>query len=113
MARILGTVRQLFQIATTPIYKAEKPIRNPAYRRFVKRFACIGCGATRGIDPMHTGSHGLSQKGCDMKVLPGCRKCHDAFDADPRGFAARHHLNIPAQIRKFNRLWSLRQRRVA
>lgn len=54
---------------------------------------------------MHT--DGTGQKACDMKCLPGCRKCHDAFDADPRGFAELHKLDIPVLIQFFNRLWQL------
>lgn len=102
-----------FQVATTPVYKAEKPVRNPPYTRFVKRFPCIGCGATWGIDPMHTGSHGLGMKACDMSVLPGCRKCHREFDANPQAYAERHQLDIQNLIDQFNALWAARQRRTA
>lgn len=106
-------MQQAFQVASTPIYKAEKPVRNPLYTRWVKRFPCVACGGTRDIDPMHTGGHGLGQKASDMKCLPGCRKCHVQFDADPRGFAAQHNLNIPALIESFNQRWELKQRRTA
>jgi hypothetical protein len=104
---------QAFQLASKPIYKAEKPIRNPLYKRFVKGFACAACGSTRLVDPCHTGPHGTSQKACDLKCVPLCRTCHDAFDADPRAFAKEHGLDILALIRKFNKLWELRQRRTA
>src|ERR1700682_4539241 len=102
-----------FQLRPGPIFMAKKPIRNPAYRRWIKRFPCIGCGATWGIDPMHTGDHGLGSKSSDMGVLPGCRKCHELFGADPKGFAYKHGLDIPALIVFFNHLWELKQRRTA
>lgn len=106
-------MHQAFQIAPGLIYKAEKPVRNPRYKRFVKRFPCIGCGRTWLIDPMHTGPHSLGEKSCDMRVLPGCRKCHREFDANPKAFASKRGLDIPALIAKFNHLWETRQRRIA
>ncbi len=99
---------QAFQVAPQPIYQGKKPERDPLYRRFVKRFACVACGKTWGVDPCHTGPHGTSQKSSDYSCIPLCRKCHDAFDADPRGFAERHQLDIPALIAGFLRIWSLK-----
>ena len=101
------------QVALNPIYRAEKPIRNLLYKRWIKRFACIACSGTRDIDPAHTGPHGMSQKACDMGVLPLCRKCHGAFDADPRGFAILRNLDIPALIVFYNHLWTLKTERNA
>jgi len=88
-------------------------VRNPLYLRFVKRFACAACGSTKLVDPAHTGEHAYGRKGSDTLAIPLCRKCHDLFDADPRGFALRRHLNIPALIRKFNHLWEQKLRRTA
>ncbi len=93
------------QISPGRIYRAQRPVRDPLYRRYVKRFPCIGCGRTWGIDPMHTGPHGLGQKSCDLTVLPGCRKCHEEFDADPRGFAEKKGLDIAALVEKFNGMY--------
>jgi hypothetical protein len=107
------SVIQSFQVAAGPIYRAEKPIRNPLYTRWIKRFPCVLCGGTRKVDPMHTGPHGMGQKACDMKVLPGCRKCHDAFDADPRGFAGERGLDIESWIAFFNHAWRLKTERNA
>ncbi len=94
------------QINPGNLYRAVKPIRDPERRRFVKQFPCIGCGRTWGIDPMHTGPHGLNQKSCDFTTLPGCRRCHEEFDADPRGFAQRHGLDIPARLAYYNGLYA-------
>jgi hypothetical protein len=106
-------MHQAFQVAPGPIYKVEKPVRNPLYLRWVKRFACAACGSTRLVDPAHTGPHGLSTKASDLGCIPLCRKCHDQFDADPKEFAFLHHLNISALIRKFNRLWKQKLKRTA
>jgi hypothetical protein len=97
-----------FQIAPRPLVKPEKPVRDPAYRRWIKRFACVACGSTKLVDPCHTGPHGLNQKSSDLSCIPLCRKCHDQFDADPKGFARLHCLKIPALIQRFNRLWKQR-----
>jgi hypothetical protein len=100
---------QAFQVATAGIYKAEKPVRDPLYKRWIKRFACVACSRTRNVDPCHTGDHGLGTKSSDLSCLPLCRKCHAAFDADPRGFAAERNLDIAALIVFFNHLWQLRK----
>ena len=93
------------EVARRPIYRAEKPVRNVFYKRWIKRFACIFCGSTRDVDPCHTGAHGYGSKSSDESCVPGCRKCHDAFDADPRGFAKEKGVDIAGEIRKFNALW--------
>jgi hypothetical protein len=99
-------MNQPLQIRPGPLYQRSKPVRDPEYKRFIKRLPCVGCGRTWGIDPMHTGPHALNQKASDLDVLPGCRRCHNEFDADPHGFAERKHLNIPALIRRFNEFYS-------
>ncbi len=99
-----------FQLAPGALYQGEKPVRNDRYRRFIKRFPFFACGGTRWIDPMHTGSHALGQKASDINCLPGCRACPEQFDANPKGVAERHELDIPLLIQSFNRLWDLKQR---
>lgn len=93
------------QLRPGPMYCGTKPIRDADYKRFIKKLPCIGCGKNWGIDPMHTGPHGLNQKASDLDVLPGCRRCHDEFDANPRQFAEHHKLNIPALIQRFNQFY--------
>jgi hypothetical protein len=104
---------QAFQVALNPIYRKQSPVRNPLYTQFVKRFACVACGSTRQVDPCHTGAHALSQKASDTSVIPLCRKCHAQFDADPKGFAEHHELDIETLIAFFSHLWELKQRRTA
>jgi hypothetical protein len=104
-------VIQAFQVAAGEIYKAEKPVRNPLYKRWIKKFGCIACSSTREVDPAHTGHHWLGTKSSDLSCIPLCRKCHDQFDADPRGFAERHGLDIAGLIRFFNHLWKLKTER--
>jgi hypothetical protein len=96
------------QIRPGAIYHAEKPARDPEYRRFVKQFPCVGCGKTWGIDPAHTGPHGLGQKASDLDVLPLCRRCHDAYDRHPSDFAIIHKLDIPALIEMFNGFYQIK-----
>jgi len=47
----------------------------------------------------------MGQKSCDLTCIPLCRRCHDEFDADPRGFAERNKLDIAALIEQFNRFY--------
>lgn len=53
----------------------------------------------------------LSRQTCPASRYAG--RCHDAFDADPRGFATLHNLDIVMLISFFNHLWTLKQRRIA
>ena len=104
--RILGIVQQAFQPAQRGIYKAEKPVRDPQYRRFIKRLPCVACLKTWNVDPCHTGPHGTGQKSSDLSCIPLCHKCHNAFDAAPYVFAEKHGLDIPALILQFNQFYS-------
>ena len=98
---------QAFQVAPQPLYKREKPERNPAYLRFVRRFPCAACNKTWSVESAHTGPHGMSQKSSDKSAIPLCRKCHPKFDQDPRGFAEQHKLDIPALVARLNRAFDL------
>ena len=103
-------MRQAFQIAPGRMYRGVKPRRDRAYRTWIKRFACLACGSCRLVDACHSGPHGLSQKGDDYLCVPLCRKCHERFDADPRGFLRALGLDIARCIAEFQRLWALKQR---
>lgn len=99
-------MNQPLQIRPGQMYQGAKPVRDPEYRRFIKRLPCVACLRTWWIDPAHTGPHGTGQKACDRKCIPLCRRCHDLYDANPVAFAERHHLDIPALIRRFNEFYS-------
>src|SRR5260370_40654802 len=81
------------QVVTTPIYRAEKLVRNHPYRRFLKSFPCMLCGATWNIGPCHIRSHGKSP---EMRCILLCRKCHDQFDGGSKRFGLLHLVNIIA-----------------
>jgi hypothetical protein len=93
------------QIRPGRIYRPVKPVRDPAYLRFIKLLPCAACLKYRQVDPCHTGPHGIGQKSCDLSCIPLCRRCHEAFDRDPRGFADRNHMNVAALIERFNRFY--------
>lgn len=95
------------QIRPGPIYRAVKPVRDPEYRRLIKRLPCVACLRTWRVDPAHTGPHGTGQKACDLKCIPLCRKCHQKFDASPYTFAERHALDIPALIARLNSFYEM------
>ena len=90
------------QIRPGPMYQGSKPVRDPAYKRFIKRLPCVACLRTWWIDPAHTGPHALRQKSSDLDCIPLCRKCHAEFDECQWRFAERHYLDIPALIQMFN-----------
>ena len=41
---------QASQISPRPIYKAEKPVRDPMYLRFLRKLPCILCLKSRTVD---------------------------------------------------------------
>ena len=95
----------LFEIRPRPIYRAEKPVRDREYRRYVKQHPCVACRKTWRVDPCHTGPHGIGQKACDLKCIPLCRTCHDLYDADPQGFARENGLNVALIVARLNRAY--------
>jgi hypothetical protein len=87
-------------------------MRDEAYKRWIKTWPCLGCGKRWGIDPCHTGPHGTGQKASDLTCIPLCRKCHREFDADPRGFEARHqNCNVAEMVAFFNHVWESKCKR--
>src|SRR5665647_3727832 len=90
------------QLRPGRLYQGSKPIRDPEYRRFIKRLPCAGCGKTWWIEACHTGPHALNQKSSDLDCIPLCRKCHQEFDKCQWKFAFHHQLDIPALIEMFN-----------
>lgn len=97
---------QVYSVRPNPIYRGQKPVRDPEYRRFVKKLPCAVCLKTWNVDPCHTGGHGTGQKSCDLSCIPLCRKHHDEFDAAPRSFAEKHGLDVPALIAKLNQFYA-------
>lgn len=101
----VSMIQRLFGINSERNYKPGKPVRDPAYLRFVRQFPCIGCGVQRRIEAMHTGPHGLGQKASDMTALPGCQTCHAQYDADPQYFLEKRLLDREDLVAMFNRWW--------
>ena len=80
-----------------------KPIRDPAYLRFIRQQPCCICGRTWGIEAAHTGLRGLAQKASDHSCIPLCWKHHrtarDSYHVLGRvRFLAIHNLDIAAII---------------
>ena len=98
------------QIRPGQMYRGSKPVRDPAYKRFIKRLPCVACLRTWWVDPAHTGPHALNQKASDLDCIPLCRKCHAEFDDAPYEFAERHHLDIPALIQMFNSFYQTKMK---
>ena len=62
-------MQNVFGIGSAKLYQPSKPVRNPAYRAFIRRLPCAACGKTRYIDCAHTGPHGVGQKSSDRKGI--------------------------------------------
>jgi len=109
---------QAFELKPRPLYRAEKPVRDEAYKRFIRSFPCIVCRGTRWIEAAHFGMHGISSKSSDLNTLPVCRQHHRTaplsyHKLSPAKFALAHNLDIAGLTAEFNNLWESKQRRTA
>jgi hypothetical protein len=109
-------IRTPYGIKSETLYRPGKPIRDPEYLRFVRSFPCAVCSKQWGVDPCHTGPHGLRQKSSDLSCIPLCRAHHrtgnDALDKiGPVRFEERFKLDIHSLIEQLNELYQERTRR--
>lgn len=99
--RILGNVQGAFEISPRPIYKAEKPIRDPKYLAMVRKLCCIVCGSYRLVEAAHFGAHGIGQKSSDHDALPLCLKHHQTGPHSYHVLGARRFIEFHAlDVRK-------------
>ena len=95
--RILSSVAS--ELRPRPIYKPEKPVRDPRYLAFLRRFCCVVCSSFRFVEAAHFGPHGIGQKASDLDALPLCRWCHRTgpksyHKLGARRFVEVHQLNV-------------------
>jgi len=84
-----------------------KPVRSPAYLRWIRSLPCSVCRATRTVEAAHTGPHGLGQKSSDLSAIPLCARHHRCGDDSyhrlgPRRFAEVHHLDIRVVVARLS-----------
>lgn len=75
------------------------------YLRWVRQLGCSVDSCVMGdrsVDAAHTGPRGLSQKSSDFSCIPLCRRHHQEFDANPRVFALKTGIDIPALVEALN-----------
>jgi hypothetical protein len=93
--------------------KPVKPIRNPKYLAFIRRFPCCVCAETRQIEAAHFGPHGVSTKSDDALSLPLCMNHHTTgkhsyHRLGPAQFALMHDLDVPSLQGMFQTWWEKR-----
>jgi hypothetical protein len=76
-----------------------KPVRNPAYLRWIRSLPCSICRTRWHIEAAHTGPHGMGQKSSDLSAIPLCARHHrtgnDSYhNLGPSKFAEMHRLSI-------------------
>jgi hypothetical protein len=90
----------------SPLLRWEKPIRDPWYKRFIRRLPCLCCGRAWGIEAAHFGPHGVGQKASDLHTLPLCHLCHRLYHKlGPVRFAEVHRLDVWGTIAKLNQFY--------
>ena len=84
-----------------------KPVRYPAYLRWIRSLPCSVCRTTRTVEAAHTGPRGLGQKSSDLSAIPLCARHHRCGDDSyhrlgPRRFAELHQLDIRAMVARLS-----------
>lgn len=69
------------------------PLRDPAYRRYLRDKPCVVCGWLK-CDAAHTENNGLSSKGPDSSCVPLCRDHHREYDSGRAAFEARRKRDM-------------------
>lgn len=94
---------------SSSLYRHMRPVRNPHYLSFLRRFPCVGCKTERRQrDAMHTGRHGMGQKASDLDAVPGCRQCHQELHRiGTTKFQSRHKIDFAGLISMFQAFYRL------
>jgi hypothetical protein len=85
-------------------YQRGKPVRSEPYLAFIRRQASVKSGYGP-CHACHTGPHGAGQEADDRLAIPLTWEEHGLFDADPKGYAERHMLDVPNLIEQLNELF--------
>ena len=48
------------QLRSGPLYQGTKPVRDPAYLRFIRALPCVACLRTWSIEAAHTATEAAS-----------------------------------------------------
>ena len=111
-------MNQPFQIAPGPIYQKEVPVRDEAYKRFIRMLPCVVCLKRWGVETAHTGAHSRDSKASDLRCIPLCQKHHRKSDDSYHKlgrvkFEARHKLDIDALVLMFNSFYQTKMKKAA
>ena len=103
-------MRKLMGIASRALYTGVAPLRDEAYRRWIRSFACVVCGQRYGIEAAHTGPHGIGQKASDYSCIPLCKEHHAELHQGVSAFAEQHLVDVSNLVEQLNELWKERRK---
>jgi hypothetical protein len=103
-------LRKLMGVASRAVYQQAPPVRDEAYKRWIRSQPCVVCGTRRRIEAAHTGPHGIGQKASDLSCLPLCADQHAEMHQGVQDFQERHGIDIPDVVAMFNALWNERKK---
>jgi hypothetical protein len=99
-------IHKLMGVATRAIYQPLQPVRDEAYRRFIRSWPCLVCSTRRQVEAAHTGPHGIGQKASDASCIPLCREHHAEMHQGVLEFQERYQIDIPDVVAMFNAMWT-------
>ena len=104
--------RKLPRQATSSTRKG--PLRDEAYKAWIREMPCIACGIEGRSEAAHTGTDGgMSMKASDYSVVPLCGDCHTQAPGayhrvGKRAFEEKHRLCCEQIVALLNREWQAR-----
>jgi hypothetical protein len=104
--------RKLPRQATSSTRKG--PLRDEAYKAWIREMPCIACGIEGRSEAAHTGTDGgMSMKASDYSVVPLCADCHRQAPGayhrvGKRAFEEKHRLCCEQIVALLNREWQAR-----
>jgi hypothetical protein len=103
-------IRKPMGIAPRALYVSTPPVRDEAYKRWIRSFPCTICGTRRRIEAAHTGPHGMGQKASDLSCIPLCGDQHAEMHRGVQEFQERHGIDIAETVATLNKVWGQRRK---
>jgi hypothetical protein len=102
---------RLFGIRSKGLYHREKPVRDPAYRAWIRTFPSVISKSRRRIEAAHTGPHGFGQKASDLNCVALTKDEHSELHRlGPQRFQALHCVDFAELTVQYQALWEERKK---
>ena len=96
------------------IPKPDKPERNDAYKRWLRKWPCIVCKKQWSVEAAHTGPHGIGTKASDYACIALCKAHHqELHQIGPLRFQEGYFIVFTELAAMYKGVWDMLQARKA